>query len=236
MAWLLDFHGAVALVHLLGAALGFALGFAMLRSGSVDCEGWDLFSVFRGEQGQAPSDPYRYVDPAYQGEAVVAGSRRRASRQTHETRAAGEDPRPAGAPQADDRFDRLRELLQLRKFHAARQLLGQLQHRQPEFQLPQRELGALARGMLDTSQWSVAVPLLEEYIDRFPERSDPLRLKAAELMLLKQHRPRAALRMIDSVDRERLSAAGQQRCVALEGRAHEVIDSGVIELSGKAWE
>ena len=37
--------------HLLGAVFGIELSVFLLKTGRVDCEGWDLFSVWRGEPG-----------------------------------------------------------------------------------------------------------------------------------------------------------------------------------------
>ena len=38
-------HMTSMTLHLMGAALGVALGIYLVRSGRVDCEGWDWFSV-----------------------------------------------------------------------------------------------------------------------------------------------------------------------------------------------
>ena len=37
-------------LHLMGAGLGFGIGVVMLKKGWVDCEGWDLFSVWAGRK------------------------------------------------------------------------------------------------------------------------------------------------------------------------------------------
>ena len=43
-----------AVLHLLGAAAGFPLAIAMLRLGWVDCEHWDVFSVWSGRNTMTP--------------------------------------------------------------------------------------------------------------------------------------------------------------------------------------
>ena len=47
-AWWTGFRLGNSLLHLIGAALGFGVGAAMLRLRWVDCENWDLFALWRG--------------------------------------------------------------------------------------------------------------------------------------------------------------------------------------------
>ena len=40
-----------SVLYLMGVFLGFAVGTIMLKKGWVDCEGWDVFSVWSGTMG-----------------------------------------------------------------------------------------------------------------------------------------------------------------------------------------
>ncbi len=241
LGWMLDQHAGVAVVHLLGAALGFVLGVAMLKVRSVDCEGWDLFSVFQGKHRQStpgglPATSYRYVDEAWQDLDVQAKHSRRKRRRSSGGKTDTDSDMPvAEATRNGHGIDRMRALLSQHKYQAALTELQYLQHVQESFQLPRRELACLAKGLCDDSNWDDGIVLLEEYVERFPEQSEKVRIEAARLLLQKQQRPRAALRLIDPVDRSRLSKRSEQLCAAIERSAHESIDSGVIELSGRAW-
>lgn len=55
-----------ATLHLSGALVGFAVGIAMLKLDRVDCEGWDLFAVLAGREGERPVEKVHRekVDPA----------------------------------------------------------------------------------------------------------------------------------------------------------------------------
>ena len=51
-AWQGEFNISSELLHLLGAAGGFPVGAFMVKTGMVDCEGWDLFSLWKREKQQ----------------------------------------------------------------------------------------------------------------------------------------------------------------------------------------
>ena len=46
--WLVGLAITSQALHLMGAAAGFSVGIFMLKKDMVDCEGWDLFSVWSG--------------------------------------------------------------------------------------------------------------------------------------------------------------------------------------------
>jgi membrane associated rhomboid family serine protease len=46
------FQVSSELLHILGFAVGFPVGVWLLRTGRVDCEGWDLFSYMSGTTGR----------------------------------------------------------------------------------------------------------------------------------------------------------------------------------------
>jgi membrane associated rhomboid family serine protease len=46
-----------SMLHLSGFALGVPLAVVLLRRGVVDCEGWDLFHVWRGDYGAFKKEP-----------------------------------------------------------------------------------------------------------------------------------------------------------------------------------
>ncbi len=50
-AWLQGFQLSTQLIHSLGAGLGFSIGLLLLKYDLVDCENWDVFSVWAGHPG-----------------------------------------------------------------------------------------------------------------------------------------------------------------------------------------
>lgn len=222
------FHLGSAVLHLVGGLLGVGMGMTMLKQGLVDCEGWDLISVLSGKSPE-PVDPYRYCDPAH------AEAMRRSVRQPQESRVVRKrrttPAKPAFSYQNPE--GRIRDLLARGKPRAALKTLNDRRHLAPDFELAKTELHDLTQDLLQAGLWQEAVPLLVEYVNRFDD-SISVRVQTATILLRQLRRPVAALRMLEPLDQERLSDPLRERCQEVSSVAHELIDSGVIELSGYA--
>lgn len=233
------FHIGTSALHLMGAVLGLGIGIFMLRRNLVDCEGWDLFSVMKGSHGRVSGDPAN----AALG-ILKAGSRKGRSKNRQPSRMLSDSSGEVAADvtgenQGLSRTEQSRQKILLhisdQKPQAAFAELVRQQHTNPSFRLEGGPLRKLAQGMIEHRKWNEAVMLLEEYLERFDEQAGRVRLQLALLLLEKQRRPRAALRIFDTIHHEQLSPKLQHRLQAGEELAHEMIDSGVIELSGQAF-
>ena len=223
---LFGFHWGAAVLHVVGALLGVGLGMTMLRQGFVDCEGWDLLSVMAGKTPK-PVDPYRYCDPAH-AEAV----RESAPRVSHPRPIVKQGSRTTMTLNAARNPEqRIRDLLDQGKPRAALKTLNDRRHLAPDFELAKADLHELTQGLLQAGMWQDAVPLLVEYVNRFDD-SISVRVQTASILLRQLRRPVAALRMLEPLDPQRLSAPLRDDCQKVTSVAHELIDSGVIELSG----
>jgi len=78
------------------------------------------------------------------------------------------------------------------------------------------------------------VTLTEEYVSRFDDRTEELRVWAATALLYKLDRPRAALNMLAPVDFRSLPDGIRLRCRRLVSAAKALVESGVMELSSLA--
>jgi len=225
--WWFGFHLGSAVLHLIGGLLGIGLGITMLKQGLVDCEGWDLLSVVTGKTTRS-DDPYRYSDPAY---SKGSQEKRRRNRRIWTGRTGGSSSpskrRSHRAPQ-----QRIRELLTQGKPRAALRTLNDRRHLTPDFELAKTELRDLSQGLLKVGLWQDAVPLLNEYVSRFEDDSTDVRVQAATILLRQLRRPVAALRMLEPIDPRLLSAPLRERCREVSAIAHDLIDSGVLELGG----
>ncbi|MCA9027176.1 MAG: rhomboid family intramembrane serine protease [Planctomycetaceae bacterium] len=226
--WWFDFHLGSAVLHLIGGLLGVGLGITMLRQNWVDCEGWDLLSVMTGKTTQS-LDPYRSSAPAYS----KTDREKRLHRERFRNRLAG-NSRTSGAQRSVRATEiRIRQLLAEGKPRAALRILNDCRHLKPDFELAKKELSELTQGLLQAGLWQEAVPLLTEYVHRFDD-SIHVRVQTATILLSKMQRPVAALRMLEPLDPRQLSSPLRKRCREVSKVAHDLIDSGVLELSGQS--
>ncbi|MCA9076085.1 MAG: rhomboid family intramembrane serine protease [Planctomycetaceae bacterium] len=224
--FLFGFHLGAAVLHLVGGLLGVGLGLTMLRQGFVDCEGWDLISVMAGKTPESV-DPYRYCDPAH------SKALRDAAQPSSQTGHTGKRRIPTAklAHAVRNPEGRIRDLLEQGKPRAALKTLNDRRHLAPDFELPRSELHDLTQGLLRAGMWQDAVPLLVEYVNRFDDAIS-VRIQTAGILLRQLRRPVAALRMLEPLDPQRLASPLREDCQEVSTFAHELIDSGVIELSG----
>lgn len=207
-----EFHMSSEMLHLLGAAGGFPVGAALLLLGKVDCEGWDLFSLWKREKQQIF------------GDMAGGGSSRTSAAQDH--------PPPIQRKiRPQDELRRIRKQVDAGHFFAASQKYLQLRERSDEAGLDEPRLKKLIDGLHHDSDWGSVVPLLEEYVSRFPETADRARLMLAAVLIREQQRPRAALRSLDGIREATLKPAQRKLLGTLRRAADEQIEEGVMELS-----
>lgn len=213
IAWLEGFAMSSALAHLLGAVIGGAAGATLLRLGLVDCEQWDLFSLWRG-----------------------GASGRDESAAGHNWRGTTRHP-PALArrsPSAARRLMQVRKLVDTGQFLAAWALYPAIRADAPQARLDEPTLRRFIDGVHRDRDWAAAAALLEDYIAQFPETDTQARLMLAGIFVQEQHRPRAALHTLTPLDGRPLTPPQREFLETVRGRAKSLVDSGVVELSRAA--
>jgi membrane associated rhomboid family serine protease len=219
--WWSGFAVSSELFHSLGAVLGFALGTVMLKKDWVDCEGWDLYSVLAGRTSRGSG---------------VERVRRRASGTAVDPESEAEDEAVLTMEQRRMRaLDPFRRLLAGRKGTAALALYQKTVHLCESWELPEKDLLLFAELLLGEKLWHDAVPLLEDYLQRFEKRAIPARLRLAQVLIEQQQRPSYATRVLERVPRTGLGTKEEKLRQSLEQKARKMIDDGVLELEGRAW-
>lgn len=214
-----------SLMHMIGLVLGLAVGWVWLRRGWVDCEGWDLISVWNGTETGIPGD-----------EQLDAEARQLVRASTHSrtgTQSKSSQPKSATT---SPRLISQQRLLDVERLIAdgnlplALKLLAKLRAEHPELQLPQASLYALIRALLGAKDYASAIPFLREHIASFSEQRISLQLNLAKLLLHLQQ-PRKALEILRSMQSGPLDPAARSTWQHLAQHAQHQIDEGVIEIS-----
>lgn len=103
------------------------------------------------------------------------------------------------------------------------------------WELPERELLQFTELICTDKLWNAAVPLLENYLQRFSRRVIQVRLKLAKILVEQQQRPSYAARILQELPRTGLNEKEEKLRVTLAEKAQKMIDDGVLELEGRPW-
>lgn len=132
-------------------------------------------------------------------------------------------------------LDAMRSLLAGKKGTAALALYHKTVHLCESWELPEKELLQFAELVCDEKLWVAAVPLLENYLQRYSSRVVPVRIKLAKILIEQQQRPTYASRILAELPREGLGEKEEKLRRSLTEKAQKMIDDGVLELEGRAW-
>lgn len=251
LAWLGIASPVSSVLHMAGAAIGFAVGVFMLKMKWVDCERWDLFSVMQGKHQQiqtAPAVSTSFLERDYRLETSTSEPRRKKKKKKKRKRRSmpspldadeveneiEDDVRESRANKRSKGLKRVKELLAEGKPNAALSEYKSLR-RSGGVMLPAPDLLALANALFKEQQWEDVSLLFQEYVDRFPEIADEVRLRLSGIFVEKQQRPMAALRLLQEIPPKSLTDKQEKYRSQVERRANQLIDDGVIELEGRSW-
>ena len=207
-----------AVLHLAGALLGVGVGITLLKLRVVDCQHWDLFSVMKGNNRS---------DLLHRSDGEIS---RVKSTKSDESKKPNKNFGLDLAPQ--------RKIQCLKAIHKclkngrpvdACERYEYTRHLMPDWQLPRVELTNLAQALFDAEHWPEALKLFREYIDRWPDDSDAIRLLAAELLIHKQQRPQAGLKLLEPVLATHQQNPLRSQAMALLNDGRRMVDDGVLE-------
>jgi hypothetical protein len=96
-------------------------------------------------------------------------------------------------------------------------------------------LSALVPALQKLKQWELVIPLQVEWLRRLPaERSTPLRLNLAQILLQISERPRQAIAVLDKLP-AMLTAEQKQKAVAIRRAAEKALAAGNYEIDVFDW-
>lgn len=197
-------------LHLLGAAFGFAVAVAMLRLNWVDCENWDAFSVWAGRNEKKSHELDQEFFESKQGQTAVANKR-------------------------DTLLSIVRHHLSLGDATAAlvvhRRGIAQV----PGWHLPEGDHVALITALRSKQLYDDAVLLMGEYLKNHNQREPLIRLALGQILLTKLKRPSQAAKVLAKIDRAGLDQQQQQQAASLLAKARKLVEENPYEISGDDW-
>jgi membrane associated rhomboid family serine protease len=204
--------GSSSLLHLSGFAVGFPLGIVLLRRKVVDCEGWDLFHVWRGDYGAFKKEP----EPAEVFAKVAARDEKREARIS------------------TDAQQQFRKYLEQGNASAAVRLLEKMKD-VATWALERDELLAVIKELHAAKRWSDSAPYMSEFIRRFPEQAGAMRIKLAQICVVELERPGKALDLLAEVDKSKLPEQHVALAKRIAAKARQMQAEGTVEFDTEAW-
>jgi membrane associated rhomboid family serine protease len=201
------------LLHVAGAIPGFCVAIWLLKTKRVDCENWDFFSVL--------ANRHRMTEKERKAETLdeLADAERQKR---------GAEQRSAEALQW------IRDQLRDGNLKAALEVCHRMSVEQPQWVLPQADLQCLIGAMLRSRLTVEAVPLMGQFVVRFPNHATPMRFKLAQV-LIHQQRPAQALKVLARVPEAGLDRPESQLLLQLRQTARELREKDPYEIADEDW-
>ena len=228
-----EFSGAMA--HLFGFALGLPIAIMMLKLGWVDCEGWDLFRVMKGEHIPGLPSEQR-VDLPNRGAKHAAEIEQKTPANEDAMR---EEQEQLAQEREEEALLALRLLKSYLDSGEAKAALVVYQKQAGAdgsgWQLPEKELVALVTLLHKAELWSESIPPLLQLIRLAPARSTAARLRLAQILLQAEQRPKQSLAVLAKVEVDQMNTQQRSSLEKLRQLAQQQIEEGHLELDLKDW-
>lgn len=197
-------------LHVGGAVLGAPLAIVMLKRKMVDCEGWDIFQVQRGEGGEVKKQAIDEVELA----------KRQKKR---------------GAKKREEGLAKIQFFLDAGNCQAALALTKKLRHLDADFEVSRSQLLKMIAALHQEKRWKESCPLMAEVVKRFPTESQAVQVKLAQICVVELQKPSKAIELLKSMDLQQLPPKTLSLVKKIAQRAKQMQAEGVIELDDDAW-
>jgi len=172
-------------LHVVGAIVGFAVGIILLKTGLVDCEHWDIFSVWAGQHLMTPEDRAKAYAESPAGKREAEERERRRQEKV--------------ARQLDMILTEVRLALHEKNPLPAFHVVKRISSENPRWMLPEPELLQLIQQLGEKVHYQEAVEAIHFYLAHYNAKKGPIQLKLAQMYLLK-NQPRTALKALMQID------------------------------------
>jgi membrane associated rhomboid family serine protease len=213
MASIFGGDAGTSLLHLTGFAVGLPLGIVLLKRGVVDCEGWDIFHVWKGDYGAFRTEP----DPIEELRKIQPQLQQRE------------------AAQLDAAKAQLATYLQQGNRAAAVRLYEKMKHLAGGWKLQRHELMAIIQALHAETRWRDSAQYMAEAIERFPDSANAVRVKLAQICVVELGRPGKALDILREVDLTSTTSEQDALVKRITAKARQMQLQGVIEFDNDEW-
>lgn len=217
--------------HLSGAFWGLVVGIALLKLKLVDCENWDVFSLWAKRRKLAE-------DWKRRGERLERDKKtlRRALKAQARTSASngngnGEGSGPSEQERAEAAVRRVHSLIEKGDVAGALALYDRSARTLTDWP-SQPELLGMIKALGARGAEVDSIRLMRDHCRYYPAESTRVRLKLAQILMRDRQRPTAALRVLQELPKEPLPADLETARRKLLQQAERMVADGVLELEG----
>jgi membrane associated rhomboid family serine protease len=218
--------------HLSGAFWGTVVALAVLKAGLVDCEGWDLFTLWAKRRKLA--EDWRQREKRLDHEKKVLHSTIKARFRARSSSApADKDPDlgPSQEQRAAATVRRIQSLIE--QGDVAGALSAYDKAARAFFNWPsQPDLYAIIKALHARGAEADSIRLMRDHCRNYPGNSTKMHLKLAQILIRDFERPAAALRVLAQVPPGSLPGDLEAVRQKLVKKAGEMREEGVLELEG----
>ena len=184
--------------HLSGAFWGAVVGVTLLKAGLVDCEDWDLFSLWAKRRKLAQDWKKRGERLEHEKEVLRSHVKANARAKSSRCELEGNGDGPSQQERAAAAVRRIQSLIDEGNVAAA--LAAYDKAARTLFNWPsQPDLYALIKALHARGAEADSIRLMREHCRFFPKESSKMRLKLAQVLIRDRQRPVAALRVLEEI-------------------------------------
>lgn len=215
--WASGFETGSAFLHLLGFFVAFPIGLWLVKSGYVDCEGWDLFSYLSGRTGRDSTI------------AVKVAKEKSNKEDNKVTRPSVERKLPAETSiQSLDFHSQVEQAIDRGSFDLAIRLQEKLSQNNPSLGWKQKDLYRVIDGLLKAKEYEKAAVQIEGYIERFHQKRFEMQLILIKIWL-SQNRAKHALQYMMGMNKALMEPKELEQIKKLSDQANKLISAGATE-------
>ena len=205
------FQMSSAVLHLMGAIPGFAIAVMMIKLRQVDCDGYDMLSVWAGTRGQR---------------TLTVAEEKRQNEEAEKRRLANKRIFEEGLVKVNQYIERGHHEMALKRFEMLQRKKNSLKMSEPQLV----KIIKAFNGAPDMETKLKAIPVIKTYLEHYDTYRVSFSLMLARTHLIMESRPRKALRVVQTLDWNQLNPKQKQFTRKLIQLAKDEIKDGVLEV------